>query len=39
MKDNKKVTKNHIKIQKTQPSFKTHACNEGCTAHLYSKMY
>ena len=39
MKDDKKLNKKHIKIQMTQPSFKTYACNEGCTIHLHSKMY
>ena len=39
MKDNKKLNKKRIKIQMTQPSFKRYACNEGCTMHLYSRMY
>ena len=39
MKDDKKLNKKHIKIQMTQPLFKTYACNEGCIVHLYSKMY
>ena len=38
MKNDKKLNKKHI-IQMTQTSFKTNACNEGCTTHLYSKMY
>ena len=39
MKDDKKLNEKHIKIQMTQPSFKTCACNEGFTVHLYSKIY
>ena len=31
LKDDKKLNKKHIKIQMAQPSFKTYACNEGCT--------
>ena len=39
MKEDKKLNKKHIKILMTQPSFKTYACNEGFTKHLYLKMY
>ena len=39
MKDDKKLNKKHIKILMTQPSCKTYVCNEGCTVHLYLKMY
>ena len=39
MKNDEKLNKKDIKIQMTQPSFKTFACNEGCTIHLYLKMY
>ena len=39
MKDDKKLNKKHIIILMTQHSLKTYACNEGCTMHLYSKMY
>ena len=39
MKDDKKLNKKHIRIQMTQRSFKKYAYNEGCTIHLYSKMY
>ena len=36
LKDDKKLNKKHIKIQMTQPSFRTYACNEGCIIDLCS---